>query len=101
MLNQREEVNGNDLVNEVLLKDRLVEIWPDYPCLYDVRSTDFKMRQQASEEMAKKLSQTGTYIETRAIYLIRLVISIIFMTSFTFFHFGPIAGQCNMYNDIL
>ena len=100
----REEVNGNDLVNEVLLEDRLVEIWPDYPCLYDARSTDFKnrdMRQQAFEEMAKKLSQTGTYIETRAIYLIHLVISIIFMTSFTFFHFGPIAGQCDMYNDIL
>ena len=51
--------------------------------------------------MAKKLSQTGTYIETRVIYLIRLVISIKFITSFTFFHFGPIAGQCNMYNDIL
>ena len=53
----------NDMVNEVLLEDKLVEIWPDYPCLYDVRSVDFKnrdMRQQAFEEMAKKLNQTGT-----------------------------------------
>jgi hypothetical protein len=51
------------MVNEVLLEDKLVEIWPDYPCLYDVRSVDFKnrdMRQQAFEEMAKKLNQTGT-----------------------------------------
>ena len=63
--NRREEgTNVNDMVNEVLLEDRLVEIWPDYPCLYDVRSTDFKnrdMRQLAFEEMAKKLNKPGTY----------------------------------------
>ena len=53
----------NDMVNDVLLEDKLVELWPDYPCLYDVRSPEFKnrdLRQLAFEEIAKILNQTGT-----------------------------------------
>ena len=42
---------SNDvLVSDALLEDKFVKIWPDYPCLYDVRSFDFRnrdLRQQA------------------------------------------------------
>ena len=27
-----------------MLEDKIADIWPDYPCLYDVRSRDFKNR---------------------------------------------------------
>jgi hypothetical protein len=60
--------DGNNLVNDVLLDDQLVELWPDYPCLYDVRAAEFKnrdLRQQAMEEIAKKLSQTGAYFSSK------------------------------------
>ena len=30
------------LASDALLEDKFVTIWPDYPCLYDVRSVDFK-----------------------------------------------------------
>ena len=44
---------SNDvLVSDALLEDKFVNIWPDYPCLYDVRSVDFRntdLRQQAME----------------------------------------------------
>jgi len=33
----RERHFRNDIVNDDLLDDRLVQMWPDYPCLYDVR----------------------------------------------------------------
>ena len=34
---------SNDvLVSDALLEDKFVTIWPDYPCLYDVRSVDFR-----------------------------------------------------------
>ena len=39
--------------------EKIVELWPDYGCLYDVRSPDFKNRdkkQVAIEEIATKLS---------------------------------------------
>ena len=32
------------VVSESLLEDKIADIWPDYPCLYDVRSRDFKNR---------------------------------------------------------
>ena len=34
---------SNDvLVSDALLEDKSVTIWPDYPCLYDVWSVDFR-----------------------------------------------------------
>ena len=47
------------LLSEIMLEEKLVELWPDYGCLYDVRSPDFKNRdkkQVAIEEIATKLS---------------------------------------------
>ena len=57
---------GRDIVNEVLLEDKLAQLWPDHRCLYDVSSAAFKnrdMRQQAMEEIGRKLDQNGTYLE--------------------------------------
>ena len=53
---------NSELVSEVILEDQLVDIWPQYPCLYDVRSLEFKnrdARDKALQEIAEKLGQTG------------------------------------------
>ena len=53
---------NSELVSEVILEDQLVDIWPQYPCLYDVRSSEFKnrdARDKALQEIAEKLGQTG------------------------------------------
>ena len=55
----------NGLVKDVLLEQKLAEMWPDYPCLYAMRSADFKnrdLRQQTLEEIANYLGQTGAYL---------------------------------------
>ena len=47
------------LLREIMLEEKLVELWPDYGCLFDVRSPDFKnrdKRQVPIEEIAIKLS---------------------------------------------
>ena len=36
---------SNDvLVSDALLEDKFVTIWPDSPCLYNVRSVNFRNR---------------------------------------------------------
>jgi hypothetical protein len=50
--------NTSEQLSELLSEEKLVEIWPDYPFLYDVRSAEFKdrdRRQQAMEEIAHNL----------------------------------------------
>ena len=52
----------SELVAEAILEDQLVDIWSDYPCLYDVRSPGFKnreSREKAFKEIADKLGQKG------------------------------------------
>ena len=54
------------MVNEAILEDKLVDLWPDYICLYDVSSQSFKnrdMRDAAMAEIAEKLDENGTYLE--------------------------------------
>ena len=49
-------------MKEYILEDKLVDLWPNYPCLFDVRSPDFKNRDKklkAFEEIAKELKQTS------------------------------------------
>jgi hypothetical protein len=56
----------NVQLTELLAEEKFVEIWPDYPCLYDVRSAEFKdrdRRQQAMEEIAEKINQNGWFLE--------------------------------------
>lgn len=52
---------NNSTVAEAVLKDKLTNFWPDYPCLYDVRCPDFKnreLRDKAFQELAEKLGTT-------------------------------------------
>ena len=47
------------LLSEIMQEEKLLELLPDYGCLYDVRYPDFKnrdKRQVAIEEIATKLS---------------------------------------------
>ena len=53
--------NKSCIVTEVVLEDKLADFWPDYLCLYDVRSSDFKkreLRDKALQELAGKLGTT-------------------------------------------
>ena len=57
--------NANEFVNDFLFENKLVEMWPEYPYLYDVRSPEFKNRdlpQQPMQEMVDNLRQTGVYL---------------------------------------
>ena len=52
----------SQLLADVLLENKIADIWPEYPCLYDVRSPDFKnrdMREMAYLEIAEKLDKSG------------------------------------------
>ena len=53
---------SGSVLSEVILEDKLVELWPQYSCLYDVRSKEFKNRDRrevAMSEIAEKLGQNG------------------------------------------
>ena len=39
-----EMATTHGIVNDVLLEDKLVQMWPDYPCLYEVKAPSFKNR---------------------------------------------------------
>ncbi len=52
------------VVSDAILEDKLIDLWPDYPCLYHVNLPEFKNRderEKAMEEIAEKLEQTGSY----------------------------------------
>ena len=53
---------SNDvLVSDAPAEDKFVTIWPDYPCLYDVVSVDFRnrgLRHQAMEAIREQLDHT-------------------------------------------
>ena len=51
---------SGSILSEVMLKEKLVELWPEYSCLYDVRSSDFKnkdRREVTMSEIAEKLKK--------------------------------------------
>ena len=55
----------SDIVLDIILEDKLVDLWQDFPCLYDVRSPHFKnrdKREAAFTQIAEKLQQTGNFI---------------------------------------
>ena len=42
------------IVAEAVLEDKLADFWPNYPCLYDVKSPEFKnqeLRDKAFKEL--------------------------------------------------
>ena len=44
-VNESTENNMNsELVADAILENQIVDVWPDYPCLYDARSTEFKKK---------------------------------------------------------
>ena len=54
---------SNDvLVSDALLEDTFVTIWPDYPCLYDVRSVDLRNRDFLQKVMEAIGGATGSDI---------------------------------------
>ena len=57
---------NNSIVADAVLEDKLADLWPDYPCLYDVRCPEFKnreLRDKASQELAEKLGTTCKIIQ--------------------------------------
>ena len=62
---QHYNMASNSVLSEVISEEKLVEIWPDHPCLYDVRSADFKdrdKRHKALEEIAMAVNHNGNNI---------------------------------------
>ena len=59
---KRKMEGQSQLLADVLLEDKIAEIWPEYLCLYDVRLPDFKnrdMREKAYHEIAEKVEKSG------------------------------------------
>ena len=57
---------NNSIVADAVLEDKLADLWPDYPCLYDVRYPEFKnreLRDKAFQELAEKLGTTCKIIQ--------------------------------------
>ncbi len=53
---------ANEMISEMILEDEIADIWPEYPCLYDVRIPEFKnrdLRDRAFRDMAEKLQKSG------------------------------------------
>ena len=53
---------NSEFLNEAILEEKLVDVWQEYPYLYDIRSQEFKdrvKREQAVREMTGKLEQKG------------------------------------------
>ena len=44
-------------VSETISEDKLVAIWDQFPCLYDIRNRD--IRDQAINKIAEKVEQSG------------------------------------------
>ena len=42
---------ASKIMNEMLTEDKLVQMWPDFPCLYDVQSSAFKNRNLCQQAM--------------------------------------------------
>jgi hypothetical protein len=55
------------VIAEAVVEDEIADIWPDYPCLYDVWSPDFKnreMRENSVVKIAEKRGKTGMLCQT-------------------------------------
>ena len=55
---------NNSIVADAVLEDKLADLWPDYPCLYDVRCPEFKnreLRDKAFQKLAEKHGKATTW----------------------------------------
>ena len=78
--------SGSVVVAEALLEDHLADIWPDFPCLYDVRCPEFKnrdLRENAFEEIAEKLGKTGNVQAKRgSVCVYNLLCQMLYVTTY-------------------
>ena len=54
-----------EFISETLNEEKLVELWPEYPYLHDIRLNEFKdrdKREKAISEIAVKVMQSGEVI---------------------------------------
>jgi hypothetical protein len=59
------------VVSDAILEDKFIDLWQDYPCLYDIRSPDFKdraNREVATREIATIIEQSGKITISRVHY---------------------------------
>ena len=54
---------NNSIVADAVLEDKLADLWPDYPCLYDVRCPEFKNRELRDKAFQEKLGTTCKIIQ--------------------------------------
>ena len=57
-----------------MLEEKLVELWPEYSCLYGVRSSDFKNRDRKEvtmSEIAEKLKKVTNNWKSHLFHLRR------------------------------
>ena len=54
----------NAYVCETISEDKLVVLWQQFPCLYDIRSEVYRnrdVREQAIKQIAEEVQQSGKY----------------------------------------
>ena len=54
----------SEFILEIVIEDKLVELWSEFPCLCDVRLADFKnrdKRENALKEISEKTEHSGRY----------------------------------------
>ena len=56
------KMSKSDYMSEAIVEEKLLDIWPEHPCLYDVRCPSFKdrvKRDDAFRDIATKLNKSG------------------------------------------
>ena len=64
-MSEAETSEASDFLSETILEEKLLDLWPDHPCLYDVRSATFMdrgKREDTFHDMAMKLNKSGTLL---------------------------------------
>ena len=60
----------SELVAEAMSEDQLVDMWSDYPCLYDVQSAGFKNRDSQEKAFKENSGQVGSNRSVLLIFII-------------------------------
>ena len=56
---------ARSVVNEAILEDKLVDLWPDYSCLYDVSSQNFKKQRYERRRNGRNCEKVGRTVRIR------------------------------------
>ena len=71
VVSDKNMADHSELVAEAMSEDQLVDMWSDYPCLYDVRSTGFKNR-LTRESIQRNSGQVGSNRSVLFIFIIHV-----------------------------